>query len=160
MPHWTRALKPYQDEETDETILFYPCPQLPNDLSMAIIRQADGGRTAHSKKLKTCLEEMLEKYTVDVTIWGSLEDSDHQFDLRMWITEARGVEGNVDADVKQTHMLNERWPECNPEIYSANGQDSNRAHIWKEDFRKGHTATFSYPFAPDGIWGIYSYVYE
>ena len=87
MPHWTRALKPHQDEETGETILFYPCPQLPNDLTLAIIRQADGGRTIHNKKLKTCLEEMLEKYTIEVEYWDDELDDFNEKD-RLWVTEA------------------------------------------------------------------------
>jgi len=87
MPHWTRALKPYQDEETGETILFCPCPQLPNNIICDIIKQADGGRTAHSKKLKTCLEEMTQKYYIEVRHWDEEIQDFNEEDI-MWVTEA------------------------------------------------------------------------
>lgn len=44
-------------------------PKLPNDIIMSIIKQADGGRTAHKNKLKNCLEEMLEKYQAEISIY-------------------------------------------------------------------------------------------
>ena len=49
--------------------------KLPTNLIMSIIKQADGGRTAHKNKLKTCFEEMLDKYPVEI----SLCSPDHKY---------------------------------------------------------------------------------
>jgi hypothetical protein len=94
MPHWTRALKPYQDEETGETILFCPCPQLPNNIIFDIINQADGGRTAHRNKFKNCFEEMTQKYYIEVEHWDE-EIQDYNETEIMWVTEAY----NTDQDM-------------------------------------------------------------
>jgi hypothetical protein len=134
------------------------CPQLPHDIIFDIIRQADGGRTAHSKKFKPCLEEMLDKYTVDVQIWGSIDDPSRQFDLKMWITEARGIDCSVDGQFRCPNTGD--WCLGCEGIYNANIEDSERAENWKEDFWEGHTSTFNYPAHTDHIWGVYSYVYQ
>ena len=63
---------------------------------MDIIKRADGGRYAHSIKLKACLKEMLDVFTVDVSY--DRENSD-KVDGRMWITEAynRSLSRHVEA---------------------------------------------------------------
>ena len=163
MSHWTRALKPHQDEETGETILFYPCPKIPNDIILDILKKrTDAVKSKHKAGLGKCLEQMLEKYTVDVEIWDGRPRK--ELKLRMWITEARGIDCNVDGGFR--HPDTGEWTlggggyVGDESIYSACHQDSERSEFWKEEWGQGHTATFDYPDHPDGIWGLYSYVYQ
>jgi hypothetical protein len=44
--------------------------KLPTNLIMSIIKQADGGLTAHKNKLNACFEEMLDKYQAEISIWA------------------------------------------------------------------------------------------
>jgi len=153
MPHWTRALKPYQDEETGETILFYPCPKIPNDIIHDILKKrTDAVKSEHKAVLDKCLEEMLEKYTIDVIIWC---DKDEHY--RMWISEALGIEENNDYEYTSPFKGGRRGLDTRGgdeiNIYNANEYDSQRYWDWGED---EHTRQFDYPWKD----GIYSYVYQ
>lgn len=120
-------------------------PKLPNDIILDIIKQADGGRTAHKNKFKNCLEEMLEKYTVDVIVWESPSGQNH----KLWITLARTIESNMDFEYRDPHT-GEIVAEMGSFIYSVDNLDSDRFHDWGGgSYLDEHSNTFDYKYTED-----------